>query len=219
MEDLLKQILKMMPHHTDTLAFISGLAPTLEERIKSMIATVVLAEEDFGEEYMNEHRGHFWGLTETRPYMRARAGLADLLCEAGMLDEAIAECEEMIDLNPGDNQGMRDILLGLYLECNNLAGARDLMERYKETFFAVFNWGKVLERFLSGDLAGARKACEHARQKNRFVKDLLTGKQAMPDELIAGYSPGTREEAIFCMDMLGVAWDSHPEAIEWLRGQ
>jgi len=36
-----------------------------------------------------EESGHFWGMLETRPYMRARAGLMRCLWEEGKHDKAI----------------------------------------------------------------------------------------------------------------------------------
>jgi len=48
--------------------------------------------------------GHFWGLPETRPYMRARAALAEALQRAGRIEAAVAEMAGVLELNPNDNQ-------------------------------------------------------------------------------------------------------------------
>jgi tetratricopeptide (TPR) repeat protein len=52
-------------------------------------------------------RGEFWGHLGTRPYMRARLGLAGVLRDLGRHDEALAHYRELLELNPGDNQGVR----------------------------------------------------------------------------------------------------------------
>jgi len=71
---------------------------------------------DLGEEYSRENKGHFWAMIETRPFMRAMGALAESLADNEYhLDEAIAVHEEMLDLNPSDNQGIRYGLLGCYL--------------------------------------------------------------------------------------------------------
>ena len=48
--------------------------------------------------------GHFWGFLETRPYMRARAGLAGTLLKLGDVDGALSHYRDMLKLNPNDNQ-------------------------------------------------------------------------------------------------------------------
>src|SRR5690606_19481803 len=46
--------------------------------------------------------GEFWGHLETRPYMRARLGLANVLRDLGRRDEALAHYRALLELNPGD---------------------------------------------------------------------------------------------------------------------
>jgi len=41
--------------------------------------------------------------------------LAQLLRGAGRAEDAICHFEALLELNPNDNQGVRDILLGCYL--------------------------------------------------------------------------------------------------------
>ncbi len=59
-----------------------------------------------GTKAFNEYEGHFWGFLETRPYMRARAGLAATLDALGDVEAAIGHYRDMLRLNPGDNQGI-----------------------------------------------------------------------------------------------------------------
>ena len=51
---------------------------------------VAAGERALGREYFEENAGHFWGLLETRPYMRARQGLAQILWAQGECDAAVA---------------------------------------------------------------------------------------------------------------------------------
>lgn len=77
---------------------------------------VEAGERALGSEAFEEWEGHFWGILETRPYMRARHGLALCLWEAGESKKAIEHYTEMLRLNPGDNQGIRYVLAGCLLE-------------------------------------------------------------------------------------------------------
>ena len=71
---------------------------------------VEAGEQALGPKGFRQCAGHFWGFLETRPYMRARAGLAATLNAVGKIDAAIGHYRDMLKLNPGDNQGIRYVL-------------------------------------------------------------------------------------------------------------
>jgi hypothetical protein len=76
---------------------------------------VAAGERALGQEAFQRDAGHFWGILETRPYMRARLGLARSLWTAGRRDEAVRHLQDMLRLNPNDNQGVRYTLAGFLL--------------------------------------------------------------------------------------------------------
>lgn len=45
--------------------------------------------------FEQENIGHFWGMIETRPYMRARNRKITILMDLGRYTEAIKECEKL----------------------------------------------------------------------------------------------------------------------------
>lgn len=190
-----------------------------DELIENLEKAVWMGEQALGDEFFEENAGHFWGILETRPYMRARQELADLLRDAGHIDEAIAHYEAMLELNPNDNQGIRDLLLACYLTRGDLDGARWLFDQYDEDASATFQWSRVLERHLAGDEAKATRLLAEARKDNTFVEPYLTGKKRMPSSLPAYYSPGDESEAKYLAVNLRPAWKSHRTAVAWLKGQ
>lgn len=217
--ELTKKALLLDPDCIDAHLLLARLTSrSLPEVIKKVKKTVARTELNLGRKYFEENKGHFWGLVETRPYMRARAFLVTALRETGKTAEAIRQGEEMLELNPNDNQGMRDSLLGMYLETGNLEGAGTLLKKYPSEYFAVFLWGKVLERYLSGDLKKAAKIYGKASERNPYVFDYLTGRRQPSSGLGDFYSPGDESEAILCFEEIGPAWQKHPGAIEWLKG-
>ena len=187
------------------------------EFIEELEKILAVGEADLGPDFFKQNRGHFWGLMETRPYMRARHHLALELYNAGRIAEAIHHFEEMLQLNPGDNQGLRYSLLGHYLEVGDLDGARRLLKTYGDEPFAMFLWARVLERYLSGDLIGAVEALQHARKQNPHVEPFLVGKAKLPKRPPDYYGIGDVAEAITCMEAIGSAWKKHREAIQWLK--
>jgi tetratricopeptide (TPR) repeat protein len=215
---LAREALRLDPECVDALATLAGAtASSPDELIARLEETVAVGERAMGTEFFTANRGRFWGIVQTRPYMRTRGHLAELLRETGRLSEAIGHFEAMLELNPNDNQGNRDPLLGCYLAAGNLEGARRLLEQYGEGGLAVFAWGRVLERYLADDLEGATAALEAARKQNRHVEAFLTGRRPVPDERPAYYQPGKESEAVRVADFLLPAWERHPAALAWLR--
>ena len=76
---------------------------------------VAAGERAVGAEAFRRDEGHFWLVLETRPYMRARLGLAHVLWTLGRREEAVGHLQDLLRLNPGDNQGVRYTLAGFLL--------------------------------------------------------------------------------------------------------
>jgi tetratricopeptide (TPR) repeat protein len=217
---LAKQALTKDPDCVDALVLLVNLdARTPKEAIEALQKAVAAGERSLGAKFFKENKGYFWGLIETRPYMRALESLARLLRADERNPDAIHIYEKILALNPNDNQGVRDPLLGLYLATNNLEATRKLLEDYKDDDMANFAWGRVLERFLSADLPGAAAALKTARKANHFVELYLSGQKELPKSLPDMYSSGSEEEAALFLDNMLLAWTKHEKAIFWLLEQ
>jgi tetratricopeptide (TPR) repeat protein len=217
---LAKSALRKDPDCVDALVVMNDLeARTAKDRIAGLQNAVAAGERSLGAEFIAENQGHFWLLIETRPYMRALEQLARELRGAGLNVDAIRCYEKMLALNPNDNQGVRDSLLGAYLCIDDLKGAGKLLKSYKDDAGANFAWGRVLERLLAGDPSGATVALKTARQANHFVELYMTGKKPIPMELPEMYQLGSEEEAALCMEGVGLAWSLHKDAVFWLMDQ
>jgi hypothetical protein len=217
---LAKRALRKDRDCVDALVVLAEIESTSQKQlIVSLQKAVAAGERSLGAEFIAENKGHFWGIIETRPYMRALEKLAGLLRSEGINLDAIRHYETMLALNPNDNQGVRDPLLGLYLATDSLGGAQKLLQDYENDAMANFAWGRVLERFLSGDLVGASAALHKARKANRFVELYLSGRKALPKNLPQMYGMGSEEEAVLCLNDMSAAWAAHKEAAFWLFDQ
>ena len=159
--ELLMQATKLDPTNVDAwLGLMRFARIKKDENIKMLRNLVEMGEKNLGEEFIRDNSGAFWGILETRPYMRARQCLAVNLVEAGRFEEATAEYETILKLNPNDNQGVRYSLMACYLKLNRLDAARQLFETHTDDVKhgAIFAWAYVLDRFLSEDVAGAKNA-------------------------------------------------------------
>jgi tetratricopeptide (TPR) repeat protein len=217
---LLSRALELDPGNTDAWLLMLGYhsPQSADEEIETLRRMVEMAEERLGEQAFTEFAGHFWGFHETRPYMRARAALADALHRAGRVESASAEMEAMLELNPGDNQGLRYRLLACHLALGKLADARKLFDRYPDEFDynTVFAWAKVLERFLAGNPEEAAQAVAAAQKQNPASQPYVLGHRKVPKNPPDSYSPGSKEEAMCFADDLQTAWNAHLAAKKWL---
>ncbi len=218
---LCNQALRIYPDCVDALAMLAELeCETLEDYVAAVRRAIDAGRRDLGVKYFAASRGYFWGLIETRPFMRAMADLVFALLrwsKPECIDEAIRIQEEMLELNPNDNQGMRDILSACYLRQKRYGDAARLLERYKDDWMAVSCWSRVLLALAAESEASAARLLEAARKQNPHVERYLTGQKRRPRRLPSVYSPGAESEALYCVDTLWDAWRAHPKASPWLK--
>lgn len=217
---LAKRAIEMDPEYVDALVLMADLnTRTLHDAIEVLQIAVAAGKRSLGEAFINAHSGYFWLQMETRPYMRSLHSLAGAFFCANRELDAIRIYERMLELNPRDNQGARYPLIGLYLEMGNLKRAAELLKKFDHDASAMFEWARVLERFLNGDLDGASRALKAARKANGHIELLLTRKHPWPAERQDMYSPGGEEEAAFCFRYLNGALKKQRRAFSWLLAQ
>jgi tetratricopeptide (TPR) repeat protein len=214
---LARKALELSPDCADAYVVLAEEAADPETARNLYEQGVAAGERALGPKTFEEEGGNFWGLVTTRPYMRARLGLAQCLEESGRIDEAIGHYRELLRLNPNDNQGVRDILLPTLLAEGRDADAGALLQQYADDVSATWKYGWALWTFRQeGDSQLARNRLREAVRANRHVPRHLSGKAEMPDILPDAYALGSVEEAIFCADDLGEAWLATPGAERWL---
>lgn len=219
--ELLAKAVELDPGNVDAWHGLMRFEPLDgEDEIEFLRRLVSVGEKNLGKKLFREGKGIFWGLLETRPYMRARARLALRLMEAGRLEESVTEHEGMLELCPNDNLGVRYGLMALYLALNNLEGANRLFREYDERECStMFTWAYVLERYLAGDIEGATRALAAARKQNWHAEAYFAGLKSLPKKRPGSYSMGSPEEAVIAWEILKPAWKKHSEAQAWLVGQ
>ncbi len=172
---------------------------------------------ELGPDAFADYARSFWKVLPTRPYMRAVAGLSDLMWDMGEREESIALIREMLRLNPNDNQGMRSYLISRLFALDDLPGVEDLLETYREPIFAEWNWNMALLTFRrEGDSAGAASILDQAIEVNPFVPKLLTGATPVPASTPPQYSLGSPEEGIFYAILNGKNWSDTKGALIWV---
>jgi IMP dehydrogenase/GMP reductase len=93
--ELAKEALETCPDCADAYVLLAEHAPSRKQALGLYEQGVAAGERALGPEPFRTGVGRFWGLLETRPYMRAQLGLAHALWTAGRRDEAVRHLQEM----------------------------------------------------------------------------------------------------------------------------
>jgi len=197
--------------------YLGSLEQTAEIAMVFYEKGVEIGRRIFGGKYLEEHKGYFWGLYETRPFMRCLEQYADCLYTIGQEQKCISIFEEMIDLNPNDNQGVRDLLL-LYLIEQDLF---EKFEKYNNMFsedemsFALFN--RALASYKQfGEDENSNKLLQKALSKNKFIARKLIANNPI-DFLPDFHGIGDNNEAIYYSYFSHHIWQDTDGAINWLK--
>lgn len=192
----------------DAYTILAEKEKTLEKQLAMYQKALELGIEELGgEQALKENKGHFWGLIETRPYMRAKSLIAQTLVESGDVNAAIGHYEDLLDLNENDNQGVRYFLFPLYVALGKVNEAKQLLEEYDEgTSTHLYN-ELLLELMEKGNTAKADKLMKNAQKANPHIMKFLTGKKKVPKKQPDHYSPGAETEAITYAQIHKHLWD------------
>jgi tetratricopeptide (TPR) repeat protein len=171
-----------------------------------------------GRKGFREYEGHFWGFLETRPYMRARAGLAMTLLGLGEEDAAIEHFRAMLKLNPGDNQGIRYLLLACLLKRDDLQAIKALLSSYADEGSAYWLYTRALIAYRDGESSDAAtlKLVQEAWSANEHVPGILAGTKPPVISKSDYITVGGADEATEYVRECGPAWRATPGAIAWL---
>lgn len=216
---LAREAIALWPGHVDARVLLAEAMPDPARALELWRQAFEVAERDLGPEMMRRWRGHFWGVLETRPYMRARAGLAGALFAQGDRDAAMRHWREMLLLNPGDNQGLRMLLIPALLETAREPEASEVLAEYAEDESAVLAYARALLEFRRGGSSiAARNELERALRRNSHALKYLLG-SADPSlvKRDGSYSPGDEREAVIVAEALGTAFKATIGAVAWLR--
>ncbi len=134
--------------------------------------------------------------------------------------EAEKTLQEMLRLNPSDNQGVRYELLDQLLESGRDKEAKELVKAYNNDGSAAWAFGRALLQFrTSGDNEKSRQLLKSAVECNPHVAAYLTGAKAMPRKLPAYYGMGDDSEAAVYALTGKAPWAATTGALDWLTSK
>jgi tetratricopeptide (TPR) repeat protein len=218
---LAREALELSPDCADAYVLLAEeTARTPAEALKLYEEAMRAGERALGPEAFTDNMGHFWGILETRPYMRARAGVAECLWEMGEAGRAVEHYMELLRLNLGDNQGNRYLLARLLLQEGRDEELGALLKEYGEEASAEWLYTRALWLFRSeGASRRAARSLQEAFDANPFVPVFMLDLQPLPGDPPAYIGRGDESEAAEYVLGNGSYWVDTPGAFEWLVEQ
>ncbi|EKN71374.1 hypothetical protein BABA_01790 [Neobacillus bataviensis LMG 21833] len=214
-----EEALKLNPNCVDAYVILAEKTKSLEEAFFLYEKGIQAGERELGKAFFKENKGHFWGLIETRPYMRAKLHYAEALSLLGKINEAVKQYEELLELNPMDNQGVRYSLFVAYIDSGEFKKAGHLLQQYEESSAQGLYNKLLLELHENGFTKEAEMLLKAAKKENKHVIGYLTGQKRLPAYPPEFFGFGDENEAIVYADMHLHLWGKIDGLREWLKGK
>ncbi|HNX17329.1 MAG TPA: hypothetical protein PKM50_03260 [Methanoregula sp.] len=214
---LARRALSISKDCADAYVFLAEAEQDNAEALRLLEEGVRIGERALGKRVFRECVGDFWLIFETRPYMRVRFALALLLQDMGERDRAIEIFNDLLRLNPNDNQGARYELTTCLLEKGDHAALEDLLKEYENDGSAVWLYSRALLKFRQeGGSPAAEAFLRKALEENPFVPQYLLGKKKIPAHSPGYIIRGESTEAVEYAFWNRQVWDETPGAPAWL---
>ncbi len=217
-----QKALSIDPYCTDAeMLLIDLMDITAEEAKKRYEKLIEKTEAHLREEgYFDEGIGMFYGIVETRPYIRLLWEYLSFLIELGKYTLAVTQAKKMLQLNENDNMGARDRLMALYAFLEDVDGAEALYQAYPEES-TVMLFPLVLLYYKIDDYTKARRYLKILDRKNpdlkKFLLDQLSDEYIDEQMTMGGYRPNTVGEIIYFMKNEEYLLSSSGGALLWIQ--
>jgi tetratricopeptide (TPR) repeat protein len=210
------QALEIDPDCIDAYEYLGMIEKDPTNALEFFSEGVKAGNRVFDENFVKENKGNYWGLLETRPFMRCLFHTAEYLYYFDEIEKSIQIKELMIELNPNDNQGVRDDLLLHLLEIGDFEKFDFYHNMYPDDIgaFPLFNHALCIYK-REGDTANSNSLLQKALEFNKHVSALLISKKTFPLPDMYGF--GDEAEAKIYTARARDIWLKTNGAIFWLK--
>ena len=179
-----------------------------------------IADKDFSR--WDSKKTDWWIDRATRPYLRAIYGRAMTQWHLGRFSAASKSLEDLLRLNPKDNQGTRFLIPMLHLLAEAPERAAAFFVKYADKYPRDFSepsflFGWALTYSLEGKESEARAKYTEGILKNIYMAPMLLELDEPPRSL---WLPNDRAEPNYAAEFVesyAVLWDKEPGALRLLR--
>ncbi|MDF9824265.1 tetratricopeptide (TPR) repeat protein [Breznakia sp. PF5-3] len=177
-----KKALEICPDCLDATMFLAELEPDFFKKEKMMLSAIEIEEKKLKKEHYFEKDmvGNYYGVFETRPYIRALYQLAFMYAVDGRIKKVIEICKEILRLNENDNTGSRYLLMAAYAYIEDEKALKTLYTRYEyeclETLIPF-----LIIYYKQGDYGKAKEYLNKINKANQYFKSLYLDDSILND--------------------------------------
>lgn len=174
----------------------------------------LLPEEfEFGKDLLS------WPVLENRPFLRAYHALGLEYLERGEIEKALAIFDDILALNPGDNQGVRALVIDCNFHLKRPQKVLTVCGRYPNDGMEQVLYGRALALYQLGREAEAEEALRTAIGFLPLVAaELVKSRHRRPKDLNPGYvTLGGADQAYYYWLEQGQHWKTTPGALDFVR--
>lgn len=197
--ELAKKALIIYPDNIDAMTFLASLESNETKGLQKINNAILKAEEMLKRDNYFNNVGHFWGIIETRPYLRAIAERIRIYISLKQYENALNDCKEIIRLNSNDNMGIRYTLMNLYCHLDKYEELYELCEKYKEED-AYELFPLTISYYKQNNMDKVKEYLDRLNKCNKYLIGFLTKKIAIPKGHPEYYSSGSVEEAVLIIE-------------------
>lgn len=219
-----KKALKLDKTCLDAEVLLADLTIENPEKLKVKFEALIkktekiLKEDDLFDE---DSIGRFWGIIETRPYMRLRRHYLNLLVGMGKFKKAISQCQDLINLSSNDNLGVRYMLISLYAYFEDEINAISIYKTYKEDSTSML-LPLIIMYYKMDNLKEAEKYLKKLNKINKDLFDFVDNLDDFDEEQVqkianqGSYRPDSIDEILLNLTDYGYLYGSSGTFLFWL---
>lgn len=201
----------------DAYEYLGVTENSLEKSAEFFTKGIEIGRKLFLGENLEKYEGEFWGMHETRPFMRCLYYFSDCLYEMDKKQKTVEVLEELILLNPNDNQGVRNQLCLYCLELNLYEKFELYTSMFEEDMGVFPSYNNALFSFkTSGETERTNSLLQEALEYNKYVPKILISKNKITESPIY-HGIGDENEAIYYAHFAQSIWQKNPNALIWLK--
>jgi tetratricopeptide (TPR) repeat protein len=214
---LCRSALELDPNNISAFVLLGDAEDNLSIRAAMFKRGVDIGIDRYDGEFMDEHRGNFWTVEETRPYMLCLAGYAEALSMMGDNHTALIMWNEMLELNPADDQGVRHQAMATMAASGEEELFRKYDEYYSDEDAACMHFNRaLLELELNGPGPKADTHIHAGMAANpHMVSALIT--EELDEEDTDDAEPGSPGEAAAYAEYATGLWFEVDGAMDYLK--
>ncbi len=219
---IFKELVEDYPEHMDAyhhLALALEKMGRKEEAFETCKLALNTALKFFPEHFSMERDRLQWGFAENRPFLRLYHSFGLQLLERGQTEDALEAFQNILTMNPNDNQGARALVVGCHFELKQPEGVLSVCRQFPDDEMEHLVYGKALALFQLGNVQQAEDALDNAMSCYPLIAaELLKTKHRKPKGMDEKrVTLGGLDQAYAYWQDHGNYWKETPGAIDFLH--